>query len=239
MFFVFEKCVCVCCLSIAPTRKREHLNKNLTSWTAEKLHKKVCAVLMGKVNPSTDVDVLDNSEDILDFSNPLAKSKSIRYRRTNESLESKLNNIASQYHTTIRGYMMHVLTNAISNLIQNAHLFPLLPQPKCFTFMTRDFLLKIAEDIAGATRPPTASFGTAHEATHAVKFLHLIASYSEEGFDAVHGTLIGYGSRNKKRQLMEFLERAYDAGLSCHHVLKVEAMIVRNILKGRASMNQH
>ena len=97
----------------------------------------------------------------------------------------------------------------------------------------KEFIEKISEDVAGAVRPPMALLGTAHEATHAVKFLHLLASYSEEGFRAVHSAYAGNGSMLvKKRPIMELLDKAYDVGTSSHNVLKLESRIAKDTLTG-------
>jgi hypothetical protein len=158
-----------------------------------------------------------------------------------KSNSKKVNIITSQYMSTIRGYMMHALTNAFTNLIQNNDQFPLLQKPTCIEFMSKDFIDKVSEDVDGATRPPMALLGTAHEATHAIKLLHLIASYSEEGFHTVHGTFVGSGGNQrviKKRPIMELLDKAYDAGVASHHVLRLEARVARNTLSGRASRDE-
>jgi hypothetical protein len=224
-----------------------------TSWTAEKLHQKVHEMAMGQFHSNVGVTSssrhigrvdLDQSilgeEDLIDYSNPFSvQTRSSSHSNDDVTTSSiAVKSIESQYVSTIRGYMVHILTNAMSNLIQHSDKFPLLPKPSCFEFMTSDFISKMAEDVTGATRPPMALLGTAHEATHAVKLLHLIASYSEEGFHAVHGAYVGKGSRIRKQPIMELLERAYNAGLSSHHVLKVEARIAKQTLMGHACKDQ-
>ncbi len=176
--------------------------------------------------------------------------------KNNPNNSKKVNIIESQYMSTIRGYMIHALTNAFTNLIQNNDQFPLLTKPTCtIPFMTKEFINKICGDVDGASRPPMALLGTAHEATHAIRLLHLIASYSEEGFHTVHGTLVGNnngvmcgngndGNHNsnhnsnrviKKRPILELFDKAYDAGVASHHVLRLEARVARNMLSGRSS----
>ncbi len=217
-----------------------------TSWTAEMLHQKVLSIAKGKIQSGSRTkssyntefcgehyEEEDEDEDFVDFSNPSRKERHSSNNTTVQSKAAKRNTVESQYNATIRGYMTHILSNALNNLIQNSDQFPLLPQPKCSEFMTKDFIEKISQDVAGATRPPMALLGTAHEATHAVKFLHLLASYSEEGFRAVHSACIGDGPMIvKKRPIMELLDKAYDVGLSSHHVLKLESKTARDALTG-------
>jgi hypothetical protein len=221
---------------------------NNTSWTAEKLHQKVISIAMGQFTTSSSMTKTnhdnnehgdEHAEDFVDFPDPFVSQTQHRNTKKYETTPSSgLASIESQYKSTIRGYMMHVLTNALTNLIKNSDQFQLQAKPTCFEFMTKDFLEIVCEDIAGATRPPMALLGTAHEAAHAVKFLHLIASYSEEGFHAVHSTYVGNGTRNKKRPIMELLDKAYGAGLSSHDVLKMEARVARKTLRGYASKDQ-
>ena len=185
-----------------------------TFWIAERLHQKVVSITKGKLN--------------------ITESKRNHHNYDDESTDDDKNPtpsmttsmIESQYISTLRSYIIHALTNALNNLIQYSNQFPLLEKPTCDEFMKTDFIQKICQDVVGASRPPMTLLGTAHEATHAVRFLRLLASYSEDGFDIVNGTYVS------GRPIMEYLDIAYEAGLSSHNVLKVEADNARYSLTG-------
>lgn len=218
-----------------------------TGWIAERLHQKVLNIAMGRfhaLSKGANHGDDDDSEEFVDFSIPQGYNRSQSTRNSNNpgKISTTINastSIESQYMSTIRGYIMHSLTNAITNLIKSCDNFPLLPKPTCSVFTTNQFIEKIAEDVVGATRPPMALLGTSHEAAHAIKLLRLIASYSEEGFCAVHCAHVGAGSpRIRKTPIMDLLEKAYHAGISSHYVLKAEANVARNTLKGHTSQGE-
>lgn len=125
---------------------------------------------------------------------------------------------------------MHVLTNALDNVVHHSGDFPLLPKPSCEDFMTFEFLEMVADDLAGATRPPMASLGSAHEATYAARFLHLIAAYSEGGFRFVNGAIVGM----PPRPIYGLLERAQMAGAACHRALELESQVAKSLAKAAA-----
>lgn len=159
--------------------------------------------------------------------------------------------IIKEYNIQIRRYAMHALTNALSNLLHHHESFPLLPKPNCEEFMTQEFLERLGDDLRGATRPPMASLGSAHEATYAARFIHLIAGYSEDGFRFVNGAVVGMTTGvpntnvgtsvnnnpsspspspsllSTSRSLFGLLDRARVAGSACHRALELECQLAQ------------
>jgi hypothetical protein len=131
--------------------------------------------------------------------------------------------IVTEYNIKIRRCAMQALTNAMYNVVHFSDNFPLLPKPSCEEFMTSELLDKIGDDLRGATRPPMASLGSAHEATYAAKFIHLIASYSEEGFRFVNGAVVGTPARS----VYGLLDMAREAGSSGHRALEIESQLAQ------------
>lgn len=131
--------------------------------------------------------------------------------------------IFTEYNIKIRRCAMQALTNALYNVIHYSDNFPLLPKPTCEEFMTLEFLEKIGDDLRGASRPPMASLGSAHEATYAAKFIHLIASYSAEGHRFVHGAVVGTPSRS----VFGLLDMARECGSLMHRSLEMEAQLAQ------------
>ncbi len=186
-----------------------------------RLHEKILALLIGKFTcPKRFVSLDDDSSDDEDISMGA------------EEASSHDSDVIVQYNVTIRSYALQVLTNALTNVIYHSEDFPLmLPRPTCDEYMTIDFLQKIAEDLAGATRPPMASLGSAHEATLASRFFHLLAAYSEQGYYVTNGAMIG----SPPRSIIGLLQRANDAGAVSHRALELETQVALTALGGKSS----
>lgn len=124
---------------------------------------------------------------------------------------------------------LHILTNALQTVINHSSDFPLLVKPSCEIYMTTEILNMIANDLAGANRPPMTSIGTAHEATYAAKYLHLMASYSVTGRRFLSGAIVG----SPPQSIESLLGSALRAGVSCHRALELEAQVALETLTGK------
>jgi hypothetical protein len=129
--------------------------------------------------------------------------------------------IEAFHNAELRHLALQTITNVLSLVVYHSHEFPLLPKPSCESLLSKEVLEAIAYDLGGATRPPMANLGTAHEATFAARFLHLLAAFSEEGYHRLSGLRVG----TPPRPIIELLERGKTAGLACHRALEVEANI--------------
>ncbi len=185
-----------------------------------RLHEKVLALLIGKFTcPKRFISLDDDSSDDEDISMGAEEAS---------SRDSDV--IVAEYNVTIRSYALQALTNALTNVIYHSEDFPLmLPRPTCEEYMTIEFMQKIAEDLAGATRPPMASLGSAHEATLASRFFHLLAAYSERGYHVTNGAMIG----SPPRPIQGLLQRANDAGAISHRALELETQVALTALGGK------
>ena len=147
-----------------------------------------------------------------------------------ESVEEEFD-IVAEFNTKLRRCALQVLTNAMCNVANHHDDFPLLPKPSCDAFMTAEFLEVISDDLSGAARPPMATLGSAHEATFAARILHLLASYSTEGFYFVHGAVVG----DPPRSLNGLLDRARMAGSACHRAMELESQLAQSAIGGKMS----
>lgn len=192
-----------------------------------RLHEKVMSLLIGKFTcPKRFISLDDDSSDDDDeFESEFSMGAEADQPSTHNS-----ESIVAEYNVTIRSYALQVLTNALTNVIYHSEDFPLmLPRPTCEEYMTMEFLQKIAEDLAGATRPPMASLGSAHEATLASRFLHLIAAYSEQGYCVANEAMVG----SPPRPIHGLLQRAHDAGSVSHRALELETQVALTALGGK------
>jgi hypothetical protein len=136
--------------------------------------------------------------------------------------------IAKDYNVHLRRNALHTLANGLDNIIRYCDDFPLLPRPPCDDVTTVEFLEKLGEDLAGATRPPMTSLGSAHESCYAAKILRLISSYSNRGYTLVTEGLVGDPSRS----INDLLDRARITGSVCHHSLELEAQLAQSAIEG-------
>lgn len=136
--------------------------------------------------------------------------------------------IAKDYNVHLRRNALHTLANGLDNIIRYCDDFPLLPRPPCDFVTTVEFLEKLGEDLAGATRPPMTSLGSAHESCYAAKILRLISSYSNRGYTLVNEGLVGDPSRS----INDLLDRARITGSVCHHSLELEAQLAQSAIEG-------
>jgi len=151
---------------------------------------------------------------------------------------------------TMRRLAIQVLTNALVVTSNYSDRFPLLPKPQCDALYREDFVQRLALDLIGVIRPPITLLSCAHDAALAARLLGLIACHVEgEVVKEVQGNIeiqgnIAHGSRSsmKKigdmevgrppRKVLDLLERARTAGLSCHGVLEAEARKTFKYLAG-------
>lgn len=136
--------------------------------------------------------------------------------------------IAKEYNVHLRRNALHVLANALDNIIRYCDDFPLLPRPSCDDVTTIEFLEKLGEDLAGATRPPMTSLGSAHESCYAAKILRLISLYSNKGYTLVNEGVVGDPSRS----INDLLDRARITGSICHRSLELEAQLAQSAIEG-------
>jgi hypothetical protein len=193
----------------------------------------------GEDGEDDNVQILSELQDrLISFSTGKFTRKSMQAHLMAESDEEESyheeydpSDIFTEYNIKIRRCAMHAVTNALSNIIRYSDNFPLLPKPSCEEFMTVEFLEKLGDDLRGAGRPPSsasASLGTtAHEATFAAKFIYLIASYSEEGYDFVNGAVVGA----PPWPISDLLEMVRSQGVSRHRALEIESQLALHYCK--------
>jgi len=99
---------------------------------------------------------------------------------------------------------------------------------KQHAYLAKEFLAELAEDVAGASRPPSASsweeaatcFGTAHDAALATKCLRLLVTHSDRARDIVMKDFVGGPGTHP---LLTSVKRARKIGKASHAVLEKEA----------------
>jgi hypothetical protein len=151
-------------------------------------------------------------------------------RKRSDLAKDDMSEMVLNHQSSLRTSALQILTNALYMIVHHSHKFPLLPKPTCEDMSSYIFLQKVADDLKGASRPPTTSLGTAHEATIAARFLHLFALYLKKDVCNILGNLnIGdFG-------IMEYLKRAKSAGLSSHLALSTAIDNTRAVIAGESS----
>jgi len=165
-----------------------------------RIHDKILSFVEG----SSPVD-LDNSRSSYDEN-----------QRIQTTLSNSLHSFG-EYTTQIYTHSMTVLANSLRMVVHHSQKFPLLPLPSPEPYLTKSFIERIASDLVGAVRPPSASMGSAHEAVISARILHLLATYT-------HGRFSNrlYNSKSGNRSIIELLEVAKMVGVSNHYLLKIE-----------------
>lgn len=170
--------------------------------TIGRIHDKILSVVEGGSSAPVDLDSSRTSYD--------------ETQRIQTTLSKSLEAFA-EYTTQIHTYSMTVLANALSMVVHHSRKFPLLPLPSPEPYLSRIFIERIASDLAGAVRPPSASMGSAHEAVISARIIHLLAAYTHGKFS--HKL---YNSSCGNRSIIELLEMAKEVGASNHSLLNKE-----------------
>ena len=178
-----------------------------------RIPERIKAILIGKFRSKRqeDIGIIDEGVDRLSSS----------ARNPYQPLSVETSEMEAFHNAELRQLALQTITNVLSLVVYHSHEFPLLPKPSCHSLLSKDVLEAIAHDLGGATRPPMANMGTAHEATFACRFLHLLAAFSEEGYHRLSGLCVG----TPPRPIIELLKRGRTAGLACHRALEVEASV--------------
>lgn len=187
-----------------------------------RIHDKVLSFAKGKTTPQVTTPTHLLAESDQHDNNDYEKDKA-----DSDDMEQDCG-VVNEYNIHLRRSALHVLSNALENVICHCDDFPLLPRPSCDDMTTIEFLEKLGEDLLGASRPPMMSLGSAHESTYAAKILRLISSYSNRGYTLVNEGVVG----NPSRSINDLLDRARIAGSICHRSLELEAQMAQSSLDG-------
>lgn len=134
--------------------------------------------------------------------------------------------IRLEYSVQLRSYALILLINAMSNIVKYSSRFPLLSNPSCDDYLSQKFMDALADDLAGATRPPGPSVGCANESTLASRLCYLLSTHAEKKNYSLDNIYVG----TPPRSLYGLLERVRVQGALNHRPMELEAQLALSAL---------
>jgi hypothetical protein len=173
-----------------------------------RLHKTIFSIIMKDSHSSRGFDYSETDDNCCDPIN--VEEESIRL----------------EYSVQLRSYALILLINAMSNIVKYSARFPLLSNPSCDDYLSQKFMDALAEDLAGATRPPGPSVGCANESTLASRIFYLLSTHAEKKDYSLDNVYVG----TPPRSLYGLLERVRVQGALNHRPMELEAQLALSTL---------
>lgn len=185
---------------------KDHSIRGERDSSVSRLHEKISTIIMKDPHSSRSFDFPETADDC----------DSMNVEETDRA----------EYSVQLRSCALILLINAMSNVVKYHARFPLLSNPSCDDYLSQKFIDSLADDLAGATRPPGPTVGCANESALAARLLYYLSIHAEKEVYLLNNAYVG----TPPRPLYGLLEKVRVQGVLNHRPMELEAQLALSAL---------